>query len=156
MKLKANARRGELTEWAAAVRRRLAAGETVEFSPKGESMSPTLRPATDTVHIRACADYAPGDILLVEAETPPGVFLHRLMAVRDCRYILMGDANLYQTEECRRAGILGKVVGIRRRSRDMTAAPSTRLLRSLHRLHTRAPRLRRLLVRLLTHIPLHG
>ncbi len=154
MLLKDSARRGELTEWAAAVRRHLAAGETVEFSPKGESMSPTLRPATDTVRVAPCATYSPGDILLVEAETPPGVFLHRLMAVRDGRYILMGDANLYQTEECPRGGILGKVVAIRRCGRDITAARSTRLLRSLHRLHGTAPRLRLLLVRILHHLHL--
>lgn len=141
-------RGSDLTEWVSAVRRHLAAGETVEFSPKGESMLPTLRPATDTVYVRACADYAPMDIVLAVADKPPGVVLHRLMAVRGDRYILMGDANLYRTEECPRAGILGKVVGIRRRGRDVTAAPVTRLLRSLHRLGNGAPRLRRLLVRL--------
>ncbi len=133
-------------EWAAEVERHLAQGRRVEFMPKGLSMWPTLRPGLDTVHVEKRPEYHRMDIVLARSGNPDGLFLHRVMRAEPDRYILMGDSNLFQTEECRPEEVLGKVVCILRGGRDITASPQTRLLRAMHRLH---PAARRLTVRIL-------
>lgn len=120
-----------LAGWIAAVSARLDAGETVEFAPRGLSMWPTLRPATDRVHVRRCAAYSPGDIVLAVARRPAGVVLHRIVGMEGGRYILMGDANLYMTESCAATDVQGRVVGILRGGNDVSRSFSTRLLRAV-------------------------
>ena len=138
-----------MSAWVSEVQGLLEAGRTVAFAPRGMSMWPTLRPASDMVYIEPRQKYYRMDMVLAVADNPKGVFLHRVVRAEGDRYVLMGDANLYQTEECTRQSILGKVVRIRRGEQDVTSSPSTRLLRAMHRLP--GP-LRRLLVRILIRI----
>ena len=138
--------RAGLWRWTEEVRKLLQAGETVEFTPKGLSMWPTLRPKTDTVCVRPTAEYARMDIVLAATEGPAGVVLHRVMRKEGGTYTLMGDANLYQTETCTEQEILGKVVTIRRNGKNVTAGTANRLLR---RVHASSPALRRTMVRIM-------
>lgn len=135
-----------LSEWARAVKENLDSGMTVEFSPKGFSMWPTLRPKKDTVCIQTSVAYSVMDIVLAVSDNPNGVFLHRIVRVERGRYILMGDSNLYQAESCSPQGILGKLVCVRRNGRDVTNSFSNRLFRLPHRA---PPSLRRLFVRII-------
>lgn len=133
-------------QWTDQVRKHLQAGDTVEFSPKGLSMWPTLRPATDTVQVRSMPEYSRMDIVLAVSDNPRGVFLHRIIGCEAGNYILMGDANLYRTETCAAQAILGKVVRIRRNGKDVTSGTANKLLRMLH---SSPPQLRRAMVRIL-------
>lgn len=56
--------KGEVMKWAADVRRHLAAGEIVEFSPRGLSMWPSVRPDRDTVYVQSRPKYERMDIVL--------------------------------------------------------------------------------------------
>ena len=132
--------------WFATVREVLAAGSLVEFTPKGYSMWPTLRPETDEVLIAPAEVYHTYDIVLAQCDSPHGIVLHRIVSINADRVVLMGDSNLYQTETCALNAIAGRVVLIRRNGRDVTNSSSTRCLTAIQRL----PRcLRRLVVRLI-------
>lgn len=144
--LKADASAGSLS-WFGNVRRALSSGSLVEFSPKGYSMWPTLRPERDTVTIGRAAAYRPGDIVLALCDSPYGVILHRIARTEGNRIILMGDSNLFQTETCSHDTIAGKVLAIRRDGRDVSRSPLTRLSGAIQRLPAG---LRRLAVRILS------
>lgn len=121
--------------WIDRVKRLLADGGLVSFTPKGYSMWPTLRPTSDLVYLRAAAAYRRGDIVLAECEgAPSGVVLHRVMAIADGRATLMGDSNLRQTEVCDVGDIVGKVVSIDRHGCDVTDSMATRLAAMVQRL----------------------
>lgn len=132
--------------WFTSVREHLSAGQIVAFTPKGYSMWPAIRPDKDTVYIRSCDVYRKYDIVLALSSSPYGVVLHRIVDILPGRLILMGDANLYQTEMCPLSSVAGKVVGISRNGHDITHSTSQRLLSSLHRLPFP---LRRICVRIL-------
>lgn len=136
----------DLSQWVSDVRRHLIAGERVSFTPSGFSMWPALRPEKDTVYIESQSFYSKMDIVLAVSENPGGVFLHRIIRIESGKYILMGDSNIYQSEQCSLQGILGKVVCIRRGDKDVTTSIVNRLLCVVHSL---PPGLRRLSVRVL-------
>ncbi|MDE6654749.1 MAG: S24/S26 family peptidase, partial [Muribaculaceae bacterium] len=52
-----------------------------------------------------------GDVVLARVSDGSYV-VHRIVGMRGDRITLMGDANLYRTEECRRKDICGKAVGV--------------------------------------------
>lgn len=143
--LKADASPGSLS-WFGNVRRALSSGSLVEFSPKGYSMWPALRPERDTVTLGRAAAYRPGDIVLALCDSPYGVILHRIARIEGSRIILMGDSNLFQTETCAPDTIAGKVLAIRRDGRDISRSALTRLSGAIQRLPAG---LRRLAVRIL-------
>lgn len=144
--LKADAGSGSLL-WFENVRRVLSSGSLVEFSPKGYSMWPALRPERDTVTVGRAAAYRPGDIVLALCDSPYGVILHRIARTEGNRIILMGDSNLFQTETCAPGAIAGKVLAIRRDGRDVSRSALTRLSGAIQRLPAG---LRRLAVRILS------
>lgn len=133
-------------QWLEKVKSRLSSGGIVEFSPKGYSMWPTLRPGPDTVYVRASDEYRRSDIVLALCDSPHGIVLHRIKEVRQDRIILMGDSNLYQTETCSPGSIVGKVIMIRRGGRDISDSALTRFLAGVHRLPAG---MRRMAVRIL-------
>lgn len=134
----------EALVWFEKVRQHLQDGEAVEFSPKGYSMWPALRPATDTVRLRAATAYRRSDLVVARCGEPCGVFLHRIVEVHPDGVVLMGDSNLYQTERCGFADIAGKVTAVRRDGRDVTGSFSFGLLSRIQRLPSP---LRRIFVR---------
>lgn len=122
-------------QWFGRVKEILAGGGTVEFSPTGYSMWPALRPGTDMVRLSAAPRYRTGDMVLAQCAPPHGVVLHRIAAMRpDGLVTLAGDSNLYRTETCRTADIIGRVTAILRGGRDVSAAPQARLLAMIQRL----------------------
>ncbi len=133
-------------EWFEAVNLRLSEGGIVKFSPKGFSMWPALRPDKDTVYISRTSEYSRSDIVLAFCEHPRGVFLHRISQVLPDGVILMGDTNLYQTERCRYADVIGKIVGIERDGYEVSGSVMSRLAALMQRMP--AP-MRRLYVRCL-------
>lgn len=141
-----NGEAAKAAEWFGRVREILAAGSSAEFEPKGYSMWPALRPGSDTVRLSPAPAYRRGDIVLALCDGACGVVLHRIAAVGDGRATLMGDSNLYQTEMCRTADILGRVTAVIRRGRDVSASPAMRLQALIQRLP--AP-LRRTVVRII-------
>ncbi|MEZ3559887.1 MAG: hypothetical protein K1V86_10555 [Duncaniella sp.] len=138
--------RARAIEWFEAVNLRLSEGGIVKFSPKGFSMWPVIRPDTDTVYISRTAEYSRSDIVLAFCEHPRGVFLHRISQVLPDGVILMGDTNLYQTERCRYADVIGKIVGIERDGYEVSGSVMNRLAAFMQRMP--AP-MRRLYVRCL-------
>ena len=136
----------EMGAWFKSVRELLLAGHIVELAPRGYSMWPTLSPDTDTIYLKQAKHYRPSDIVLASSTRPRGIFLHRIVSMRPDGAILMGDSNLYQTEICTSDEIIGKVVGITRHGREVSASPIHRLLTLIHRL----PRpLRRVAIRIM-------
>lgn len=141
-----NGEAAKAAEWSRRVRDILAAGSSAEFEPKGYSMWPALRPGSDTVRLSPAQVYRRGDIVLALCDGGAGVVLHRIAAVGDGRATLMGDSNLYRTEMCRTADIIGRVSAVFRRGRDVSASPAMRLQALIQRL---PPMLRRTAVRIL-------
>lgn len=137
-------------KWLLPVAEALEEGKNVEMRPKGTSMWPTIRPATDTVTLRRQPKYNPGDIVLALTDSPAGVFLHRMVRSKDDCSILMGDANLCQTEQCSAANVLGRVVAIDRNGKRIN--PDATARRALARFY-RWPKLpRRLIVSVMLRI----
>lgn len=136
--------RARAIEWFEAVNLRLSEGGIVKFSPKGFSMWPALRPDIDTVYISRATEYDRSDIVLAFCEHPRGVFLHRVSQVLPDGVILMGDTNLYQTERCRYADVIGKIVGIERDGHEVSGSVMSRMAALMQRMP--AP-MRRLYVR---------
>lgn len=101
-------------EWFDRVRQIVDTGACVEFAPKGLSMWPTLRPATDRVTVGRRGTYRRGDMLLARCDSPRGIFLHRVVAVEPGGYVLMGDANTTQREFVAGRDVAGAVVSISR------------------------------------------
>ena len=126
--------RARAIEWFEAVNLRLSEGGIVKFSPKGFSMWPVIRPDTDTVYISRTAEYSRSDIVLAFCEHPRGVFLHRISQVLPDGVILMGDTNLYQTERCRYADVIGKIVGIERDGYEVSGSVMSRLAALMQRM----------------------
>lgn len=133
-------------EWFEAVNLRLSEGGIVKFSPKGFSMWPALRPDIDTVYISRATEYDRSDIVLAFCKHPRGVFLHRISQVQPDGVILMGDTNLYQTEKCLYADVIGKIVSIERDGHDVSGSMTSRMAAFMQRMP--AP-MRRLYVRCL-------
>lgn len=81
-------------------------GRDAVIAVTGVSMNPTLYEG-DTVTLRRCEDYAPGDILVFTYKTGE-LLIHRLMK-KDERYYCKGD-NAFRLEDVTREQIAGKVV----------------------------------------------
>lgn len=119
-------------EWYDRVRKLLDSGSTVEFSPKGYSMWPTLVPGRDVVRMAHCPSPRAGDIVL--ARWDGKVVLHRVIGICGGGYILRGDSNLYQTETCPATDIAGRVECIMRGGRDISGSLRVRILAAIQRM----------------------
>lgn len=119
-------------EWYDRVRKLLDSGRTVEFSPKGYSMWPTLVPGRDVVRLVRCPSPQIGDIVL--ARRGDNAVLHRIIEIRDGEYILRGDSNLYQTETCPATDIAGRVECVMRGGRDISDSLRIRILAAIQRM----------------------
>lgn len=126
-------------EWYDRVRKLLESGRTVEFSPKGYSMWPTLEPGRDVVRMAHCPSPQAGDIVL--ARWDGKVVLHRVTAIRGGEYILRGDSNLYQTETCPATDIAGRVECVMRGGRDISDSLRIRILVAIQRMPVAVRRL---------------
>lgn len=135
-----------MSEWFVHVKNLLDAGGIVEFAPHGHSMWPTIRPGCDVVRLVKSYCRKRGDIVLAISDNPRGVYLHRLVDIRDGLFILMGDSNLYQQEVCTESQVIGKVVAISRDGRDVTHSAIDRVYRSLLRIPMPA---RRFIIRII-------
>ena len=89
----------------------LAAGKQVRLRAKGHSMRPLIRGDSDTLVLMPPGVLRKGDVVLARIADRDYV-LHRIVGMRGDRITLMGDANLYRTEECRRTDICGKAVAV--------------------------------------------
>lgn len=89
-------------------------GKRVHFSPKGESMRPFIEGGKDTVVLVKTTTFQVGDIVLAKVSTTPTPLyvLHRIIAIKDNKFTLMGDGNLKGTEFVDQANVYGKVVQI--------------------------------------------
>lgn len=92
----------------AQVRSLIEEGHTATICVKGYSMRPFLEHCRDKVTLASCQTLQVGDAVL--AEVLPGCFvLHRIIRIDGDRLTLMGDGNLYGTEQCMRRDVAGIV-----------------------------------------------
>lgn len=107
----------------AEVARLLDAGENVTMKVKGNSMLPFITGSCDSVVLRRPTLLKPGNIVLARLDHGPYV-IHRITAIRNRQFVLMGDGNLYATETCTRQSIVGQVICVIKKDRvvDCTTA----------------------------------
>ena len=86
-------------------------GYTIEFTPKGISMRPTIEGGHDSVLLRKDTRLKVGHIVL--AKINEQYVLHRIVKLQDDHIILQGDGNLREQEQCTINDIIGQVVGIK-------------------------------------------
>lgn len=98
----------------------LAEGKRVKLRAKGGSMRPLIRGEEDTMVLAPVTALQKGDVVL--ARIGGGYVVHRIVAIRGDRIILMGDSNLYRTEECSRTDISGKAVAVIRNGKKKSLA----------------------------------
>lgn len=99
------------------IRRLLAEGHEVCFTPQGESMRPWIEGGRDSVVLRRMTRAARrGDIVLAQSVGGRYV-LHRVLRIEaeGTHIVLMGDGNLQGEEVCTQADIVGVVVRIENR-----------------------------------------
>lgn len=98
------------------IRRLLAEGHEVCFTPQGESMRPWIEGGRDSVFLRHLnRPLRRGDIVLAQSAGGRYV-LHRVLRIEaEKTIVLMGDGNLHGEETCTPADIIGIVVRIENR-----------------------------------------
>lgn len=89
----------------------LADGMEVIIMTKGSSMLPFIIGDRDSVKLRKSDSLEIGDIVLAEISKGRYV-LHRVFEIDGDGITLMGDGNLYGTEQCLRSDIKGTVTDI--------------------------------------------
>ena len=87
----------------------LGEGREVAFTPKGTSMLPFIHGGKDTVTLKKLDSVEVGDIVLVRLADERYV-LHRVIGTHGDALLLMGDGNVYGTESCTIADVMGTVV----------------------------------------------
>ena len=96
-------------------------GESVGLRVKGYSMLPFIVGERDSVVLGKVEALKVGDIVLAHLADGRYV-LHRILSLADERVTLMGDGNLYGTEECRKQDIAGIAVKILRNGKYIDPA----------------------------------
>lgn len=94
----------------------LAEGKRVKLRAKGGSMRPLIRGDEDTLVLAPVTALRKGDVVL--ARIGGGYVVHRIVGIDGDRITLMGDGNLYRTEECSRTDIYGKAVTVIRNGKE--------------------------------------
>lgn len=94
----------------------IAAGRTVRFRLKGNSMFPLLRNGKDSVILRHCPpeELKPMDVVLFRYRGK--YVLHRIIRREGERLLIQGDGSLVAKEECTVYDVVGKVVQVQRPS----------------------------------------
>lgn len=87
--------------------RLLSEGKKVKLRAKGNSMRPFIH-CDDLLLIEPSVDFQKGDVVFARIGMERFV-AHRIIGIKEERFILMGDANLYETEGCRRQEVYGAV-----------------------------------------------
>lgn len=139
------ARETDTAEWFGRVKALVASGTVVRFAPLGYSMWPALAPGRDTVSLGPAESLSRGDIVLASCSSPAIVVLHRVRELTLEGPVLMGDANLYQTELCGYSDIAGKVIAVESVKSRRKGAMRRRLSAAVQKL---PPMPRRLAVRI--------
>ncbi len=99
-------------------------GHTATISVKGYSMRPFLEHQRDRVILAQPVNLKVGDAVLAEIEKDHYV-LHRIIDIQDESVTLMGDGNVYGTEQCRLSDVAGVVTHYLRPSRTLLATDPT-------------------------------
>ena len=90
-------------------------GETVNFTPNGKSMLPTILPGIDTVSVSAPDDLKKYDIILYRRKNGK-IVLHRIVIAHKGYYVLCGD-NQFQLEyPITKEQIIGKLSRITKKN----------------------------------------
>lgn len=87
----------------------LAAGKKVKIRAKGTSMEPFIHGDKDTLLLAPVETLHKGDIVLARISEGRYI-LHRIIRISGEQIILMGDGNLFKTEECSISDIYGIAV----------------------------------------------
>lgn len=101
------------------IKERLAAGQSVRFSPKGISMLPMLREGIDTVTLSAITDTVRKyDVLLYQRDDGKYV-LHRVIAVGET-YTFIGDNQFNKERGIRKEQLISVVTSFTRNGKDIS------------------------------------
>lgn len=95
----------------------LAEGKRVRIRAKGGSMRPLIRGDEDTLVLAPVTALRKGDVVLARIGGC-GYVVHRIVGIDGDRVTLMGDGNLYRTEDCSRTDIYGKAVAVIRNGKE--------------------------------------
>ena len=98
------------------VEEEMAAGRSVTFRLKGNSMYPLLRDGRDDVVLCPCAgeELRPMDVVLFRYKGKH--LLHRIMRIDGDRLYIQGDGSVVAREECLYSDVVGKVQAVVRPS----------------------------------------
>lgn len=109
------------------IRTLLSQGKRVKLRAKGDSMWPFIHGIEDTLLLAPAENLRKGDVVLARIDGERFV-VHRIIQMTGDSITLMGDGNLYQTEECSRSDIYGTVENIIRGGKEHhIKAPDARL-----------------------------
>lgn len=97
----------------------LSEGKKVKFRAKGESMRPFIRGGEDLLSIEPTEELRKGDVVLAKIGKD-GYVVHRIRGIKGDRFVLMGDGNLYETEECERGDISGVATVVIRKGKRIS------------------------------------
>ena len=86
----------------------LSNGKNVKLRAKGNSMRPFILGNKDIILLTPSDSLHKGDVVLARIDGKRYV-IHRIIGIRGDKITLMGDGNLYATEECSRSDIYGTV-----------------------------------------------
>ncbi|MDE6511163.1 MAG: S24/S26 family peptidase [Muribaculaceae bacterium] len=89
----------------------LSQGKKVKLRAKGSSMWPFIHGNEDTLLLTPVSTLSKGDIVLAHIDGKRYV-IHRIIGIIGDKITLMGDGNLYETEECSRSDIYGKIESV--------------------------------------------
>ena len=89
----------------------LSQGKRVKLRAKGNSMRPFIHGHEDILLLAPSDILRKGDVVLARIDGKRYV-IHRIIGLRGDRITLMGDGNLYETEECSRSDIYGIVESV--------------------------------------------
>ncbi len=81
-------------------------GKKIKLRPKGTSMRPFILEDKDQLVIYPPNTLRKGDIVLARIDGCRYV-IHRIIKIKDNRFVLMGDGNLFGYEQCSRDEIFG-------------------------------------------------
>ena len=93
-------------------------GKIVEFTPRGQSMMPTIVGDVDSVVLARPTKLKKRDMVLarVTMQDAECWVLHRIVDVNGEQLTLKGDNNPHATETCTKKDVAGKVIKVHRRS----------------------------------------
>ncbi len=83
-------------------------GKSIKLRPKGKSMRPFILENKDQLVISPPDNLRKGDIVLARIDGSRYV-IHRIINIKENRFLLMGDGNLFGYEQCSREEIFGVV-----------------------------------------------